>query len=64
MIFTAYLNESGTHDGSPVTIMGGVLANALQWSRFEHEFRRIKKRHGFKIFHTKKFKKRSGDFSR
>jgi len=63
VILTAYLDESGTHDGSPVTIMGGVLANARQWEAFEREFSRIKSKHGFKIFHTKKFKKRNGDFS-
>ena len=26
MIFTAYLDESGTHDGSDATIMGGYMA--------------------------------------
>lgn len=63
VIITAYLDESGTHDGSPITVMGGVLANALQWERFEREFRRAKKKHGFRIFHTKKFKKKTGDFA-
>lgn len=63
MILTAYLDESGTHDGSPVTVMGGMLANALQWARFEQAFRRIQKKHRFKIFHTKKFKKRDGNFT-
>ncbi len=58
VVLTAYLDESGTHDGSPVTVMGGMLANALQWTRFEQAFGLIKKRHGFKIFHTKKFKRR------
>ncbi len=62
VVLTAYLDESGTHDGSPVTVMGGMLANALQWTRFEQAFGLIKKRHGFKIFHTKKFKRREGDF--
>jgi len=63
LIYTGYLDESGTHDGSPITVMGGVLANAKQWARFETEFADIKKRHGFKIFHTKKFKARRGDFT-
>lgn len=62
VILTAYLDESGTHDGSPVTVMGGIVANAGQWKRFEARFRGVKKRHHFKIFHTKKFKKRNGDF--
>jgi hypothetical protein len=62
LTLTAYLDESGTHDGSDVTVMGGMLANARQWQKFEIGFSDIKKRHGFSIFHTKKFKRRDGDF--
>jgi hypothetical protein len=62
VILTAYLDESGTHGESPHTVMGGMLANTRQWERFEFNFRRVKKRHGFRIFHTKKFKRRTGDF--
>lgn len=60
---TAYLDESGTYDGSPVTVMAGMLANARQWEAFERDFRLIKARHRFQIFHTKKFKKKDGDFA-
>ena len=62
MIITAYFDESGTHDGSPTTVMGGLMANERQWSRFESGLKALKKKHGFKIFHTKKFTKRTGDF--
>jgi hypothetical protein len=62
VILTAYLDESGTHDGSPVTVMGGMLANARQWEAFEKGFSKLKAVHGFQIFHTKKFKKKDGDF--
>jgi hypothetical protein len=62
VILTAYLDESGTHGDSPVTVVGGMLANAQQWEAFEKAFRKIKRKHGFQIFHTKKFKKRDGDF--
>jgi Protein of unknown function (DUF3800) len=62
VILTAYLDESGTHGQSPHTVMSGMLANALQWERFERNFRRIKAKHRFRIFHTKKFKRRDGDF--
>jgi hypothetical protein len=61
-IFTGYLDESGTHDGSPVTVMGGLLGRAEQWQRFQNGFDQAKKKHGFRIFHTKKFKRKSGDF--
>jgi len=60
--FTAYLDESGTHDGSPVTVMGGILARAEQWRNFEKKFAAVQSQYGFKVWHTKKFKKRAGDF--
>ncbi len=63
LVLTAYLDESGTHDGSPVTVMGGMLANARQWERFESEFARLKRKHRFEIWHTKKFKASRGDFT-
>jgi|SRR6516164_3518474 len=61
-VFTGYLDESGTHDGSLVTVMGGLLGRAQQWEPFERRFDGIRKQHGFRVFHTKKFKKRAGDF--
>jgi Protein of unknown function (DUF3800) len=62
VILTAYFDESGTHGGSSVTVMAGVLANAHQWERFERDFSKIKKKHGFDVLHTKKFKHKRGDF--
>ena len=62
LTYTGYLDESGTHAGSPVTVIGGVMASARQWHDFEAEFNRMKATHGFRIFHTTKFKARRGDF--
>jgi hypothetical protein len=62
VILTAYFDESGTHGGSPVTIMGGVMATANKLARFEVGFDKMRKRYGFQVFHTKKFFARSGDF--
>jgi len=61
-VYTAYLDESSTHGGSEVTIMGGMLARAEQWERFQKGYDKLKKKHGFRIFHTKKFKNKTGDF--
>jgi len=61
-IFTGYLDESGTHDGSPATVMGGLLARAEQWERWEKGFTRLQEKHGFQVWHSKKFKKKNGDF--
>jgi hypothetical protein len=43
LIYTAYLDESGTHGGSPATVMGGVMASARQWADFAKQFDRVKK---------------------
>jgi hypothetical protein len=61
-VFTGYFDESGTHDGSDVTIMSGMLARADQWKKFDAGFAATQKRHGFRVFHTKKFKAKRGDF--
>jgi len=61
-IYTGYLDESGTHGDSAVTIMGGLLARAQDCQLYEIDFDEIRQRHGFQIFHTKKFKRGTGDF--
>lgn len=61
-VYTAYLDESGTHDGSPFTVMGGLLARADQWRGFEKKFGKVQSDYGFRVWHTKKFKKKTGDF--
>jgi uncharacterized protein DUF3800 len=61
-VYTAYLDESGTHDGLPITVMGGVLARAEQWRDFEKKFAAVQSQYGFRVWHTKKFKKKAGDF--
>jgi hypothetical protein len=61
-VYTAYLDESGTHDGSPVTVMGGALARADQWQAYEKRFAAVQSQYGFRVWHTKKFKKKAGDF--
>jgi len=47
-VYTAYLDESGTHGGSEVTIMGGMLARAEQWERFQKAYNELKKKCGFR----------------
>ena len=62
MILTAYHDEAGTHAGSPVTVMTGIMGTANQWRRFETAATKIKARYGFKVFHTTDFKTKSGEF--
>lgn len=62
LILTAYMDESGTHGGSPATVMSGAMANARQWSRFQGRLDVMKQRYGFRVFHAKDFKALSGEF--
>ena len=63
LILTAYMDESGTHgNGSVATVVGGAMATALKWDRFEKKFVGLQRKHDFKVFHTRKFKNRDGDF--
>jgi hypothetical protein len=62
VIITGYLDEGHTHDGSPVTVVGGAMASARQWEAFEGAYRIIKREYGFKVFHTRKFKHKTGEF--
>jgi hypothetical protein len=61
-VYTAYLDESWTHQGSPFTVMGGLLARADQWEAFEKRFSSVQSQYGFKVWHTKKFRRKAGDF--
>jgi len=63
VILTCYLDESGTHGGSPVTVMAGAMATANQWRQHQRRVDSIKATYGFKIFHTKKWKSPSGEFA-
>ncbi len=41
MFLTAYIDESGTHDGSRYTLMSAVISDADRWRAFEQEWRRL-----------------------
>jgi hypothetical protein len=63
VILTSYFDESGTHDGSPVTIMAGIMGNGGQWLRYQAKLNRLKARYGFRVFHAKEFKSLTGQFA-
>jgi hypothetical protein len=52
VIFTAYLDESGTHAGAEVSAMGGYVADARQWRKYEKRTAKLFKRYGVKVFHA------------
>ena len=62
MIFTAYLDESGTHDGSNATIIGGFMGVFREEVILGRRLRALQHNYGFTIFHATEFKNRTGDF--
>lgn len=62
MIFTAYLDESGTHDGSNATIMGGFMGAFPEEVILGRRLRALQYHYGFTIFHATEFKNRKGEF--
>lgn len=62
MIFTAYLDESGTHDGSNATIMGGFMAAFKEQVILGRRLRALQHHYGFTIFHATEFKNGRGQF--
>ena len=46
--YNAYFDESGTHDGAPVIVVGGFVATYDRWARIELEWREILASRGIK----------------
>jgi hypothetical protein len=59
-VFTGYYDESGTHGGSPFTILAGFVGSAENWARFEREWSKVLRNHGIthlrakQLFHRQK----------
>lgn len=53
MIWTAYLDESGTHDDSPIMLMGGYLGNTEQWAAFDNAWKSLLESEGIPYSHAK-----------
>jgi hypothetical protein len=52
MIYIAYIDEAGTHAGSPLTTMGGYVARLGQWQHFDRKWLRLMKRYGLTHIHV------------
>jgi len=62
MLLTAYLDESGTHDTSPISIMAGYLGTAEQWGAFDAEWMALLQRAGVWHVHAVDLFKRTRAF--
>jgi hypothetical protein len=63
MIFTGYLDESGTHADSEISAMAGFVSNARQWRKYEKRTARLFQRYGVKTFHAIDVRRGDGDFA-
>ena len=62
MLFTAYFDESDTHDPARRMIMAGFLGSAREWVLFERKINVLRRKYGFHIFHAKEFRSSDGEF--
>jgi hypothetical protein len=62
MIVTAYIDESGTHEPSPASVMAGYLAEARQWRKFEKRAAKCLSRYRVNICHAIDLKRGDNDF--
>jgi hypothetical protein len=58
----AFFDESGTHDGSEIVTMAGLIASYDSWTRWEIEWQKILAARGIKGFHCTDFMARQGEF--
>ncbi len=62
VILTAYLDESGTHQGSPIMVMGGWVATADCWNEIDLAWNSILARDGLSHIHATKLVNGNGEF--
>jgi Protein of unknown function (DUF3800) len=60
--FFAYFDESGTHDGAPVIVLGGLLGSAEQFEDLGARLDAVCDHYGFSVFHAVEFKNGKGEF--
>jgi hypothetical protein len=62
MLLTAHLDESGTHETSPISIMAGYLGTAEQWRAFESDWTALLQAAGLHHVHAIDLFKRTKQF--
>ncbi|GEM_PF-2712154 len=51
-VFSAFLDDSGTHDGSPLAVVGGVILSEKGMDDFQKAWHKTLADHGVRIFHS------------
>lgn len=61
-MFTAYYDESGTHQGSPITVLAGFIGRSLEWADFDREWRKVLVKHDLRFVRAKQLFHRQGPY--
>ena len=61
MIFTAYIDELGTHGRDPTVVMGAFLGHAYQWRIFNRDLDRIENVTDLKFFMRRTLRRFAGN---
>jgi hypothetical protein len=62
MLLFAYLDESGTHETSPISVMAGYLGTADQWRAFDADWIALVQGAGLSHVHAVDLFKRTKQF--
>jgi hypothetical protein len=62
LMLGAYVDESGTHGGSPLTIMAGWIASVDQWAALERRWAGVLALYGVRYVHAKELRHREGPY--
>ncbi len=62
MILTVYCDESGTHAGSPCTVLAGFIGCADEWVHFEQEWTKVLRKYSISHIHAKHLWHRQKEF--
>jgi len=62
MLLTTYLDESGTHETSPISVMAGYLGTADQWRAFDADWTALIQTAGIRHVHAVDLFKRTKQF--
>lgn len=63
-MLSAYFDESGTHPGSPICVVAGLVASPKQWARFTPAWLKILDDFGLPEFHMKHCAHFQGPFAK
>ena len=61
-MLAAYVDESGTHAGSPSVVLAVCVSPVDQWIRFEREWAELLAEHGLSFFHMTDCKNGRGEY--